>query len=150
MKPLHATLTMEHAYAAPVARVFAEFADPVARARWSPPSSDVLIYDETDFREGGKDVFRCGPKGDPKFHGTTAYLVIAPNERVVSSETLEAEGRHLAVALTTLDFEAAGQGTKLRVTVQMISFVGAGMVEGYESGNRSALENLSRHLSGDL
>lgn len=150
MKPLHATITLEHAYAAPVERVFAEFADPMARARWSPPSSDVLIYDETDFREGGRDVFRCGPKGDPKFHGKTAYLLIVPNERVVSSETLDAEGRHLAVALTTLDFEADGQGTNLKVTLQMISFVGAGMVEGYESGNRSALENLARHLSGDL
>lgn len=149
MKPLHATLTLEHTYAAPVERVFAEFADPVARARWSPPSSDVLIYDETDFREGGRDVFRCGPKQDPKFHGKTAYLVIVPNERVVASETLDADGRHLAVALTTLDFEPAGKGTLLRVTVQMISFVGAGMVEGYESGNRSALENLSRHLRAD-
>lgn len=150
MKPLHATITLEHAYAAPVTQVFAEFADPVARARWSPPSSDVLIYDEMDFREGGRDVFRCGPKDDPKFHGKTAYLLIAPDERVVSSETLDSDGRHLAVALTTLDFEAAGKGTNLKVTVQMISFVGAGMVEGYEAGNKSALENLALHLNGKL
>jgi hypothetical protein len=32
------------------------------------------------------------------------------------------------------------------VTVQMVSFVGPGMIQGYESGNKSALEGLSRHL----
>jgi hypothetical protein len=59
----HATITLQHSYSAPLERVFSEFADPGARARWSAPSNDVLIYDEADFRIGGKDVFRCGPKG---------------------------------------------------------------------------------------
>jgi hypothetical protein len=49
-----------------------------------------------------------------------------------------------------LDFEPAGEGTNLKVTVQMVSLVGAGMIEGYESGNKGALENLGRHLSGQL
>ena len=143
----HATITLERSYGAPVERVFSEFADPVARARWSAPASDALIYDEVDFREGGQDIFRCGPKNHPKFHGKTSYLFIVPNKRVVSSETLDADGQRLAVALTTLEFEPSGEGTDLRVTVQIVSFVGQGMIEGYEAGNKSALENLSRHLN---
>jgi uncharacterized protein YndB with AHSA1/START domain len=79
-KPEHATITLEHTYQAPIARVFSQFADPVARARWSASSSDVLIYDQTEFREGGRDLFRCGPKNDPRFHGVTFYHVIVPNE----------------------------------------------------------------------
>jgi uncharacterized protein YndB with AHSA1/START domain len=143
----HATITLQHSYSAPQKRVFSEFADPVARARWGAPSKDELIYDETDFRVGGKDLFRCGPKGDLKFHGETRYLDIVPNARVVSSETVEVNGQRLAVALTTLHFEPTEEGTNLRVTIQMVSFVGRDMVHSYESGNKSALKNLSRHLN---
>jgi uncharacterized protein YndB with AHSA1/START domain len=149
-RPQHATITLERTYRAPLERVFSEFADPVARARWSAPSNDVLIYDQTEFRAGGRDLFRCGPKNDPKFRGETFYHLIVPNRRVVSSETLDVDGQRLAVSLNTLDFEPTGEGTNLKVTVQMVSFVGAGMIEGYESGNKSALENLGRHLSGQL
>ena len=149
-KSQHATITLERTYRAPLERVYSEFADPVARARWSPPSNDVLIYDQTDFRAGGRDLFRCGPKNDPKFRGEILYHLIVPNKRVVSSETLDADGQRLAVSLNTLDFEPTGESTNLKLTVQMVSFVGAGMIEGYESGNHRALENLARHLSGKL
>jgi uncharacterized protein YndB with AHSA1/START domain len=145
----HETITLQHSYSAPLERVFSEFANPVARARWSAPSDDELIYDKADFRIGGKDVFRCGPKGDPKFRGETRYLDIVPNARVVSSETLDVDGQRLAVALTTLDFESTKDGTNLTVTIQMVSFAGPGIIHGYESGNKSALKNLSRHL-GDI
>lgn len=146
-KPHHAAITLERSYSAPLERVFSEFADPVARARWSAPSKDELIYDETDFRVGGKDVFRCGPKGDLKFRGETRYLLIVPNACVVSSETVDIGGQFLAVALTTLDFERIEDATKLTLTVQIVSFVGPGMIREYESGNKSALENLAQHLS---
>ena len=149
-KPQHGTITLERSYRAPLERVFSEFADPVARARWSPPSNDVLIYDEANFRTGGRDIFRCGPKNDPKFRGETLYHLIVPNQHVVSSETLDADGQRIAVSLNTLDFQATHEGTNLKLTVQVVSFAGAEMIEAYESGNKSALENLSRHLSGNL
>jgi len=147
-KPQHATITLEHTYQAPIERVFSEFADPVARARWSTSSGDVLIYDQTEFREGGRDLFRCGPKNDAKFHGVTFYHLMVPNKCVVSTEMLETDGQQLAVSLNTLEFEAAGEGTHLTITVQMVSLVGPGMIAGYEAGNKGALENFSRHLSG--
>jgi uncharacterized protein YndB with AHSA1/START domain len=143
----HATITLQHSYSAPPERVFSEFADPVARARWSAPSKDELIYDEADFQIGGKDVFRCGPKGDAKFRGETRYLDIVPHARVVSSETVDVAGQRLAVALTTLDFEPTRGGTNLTVTIQMVSFVGPDMIYSYQSGNKSALKNLAQHLS---
>jgi len=148
-KPQHATIILEHSYPVPLERVFSEFANPVARSRWSRPSNDDLIYDVADFRTGGREVFRCGPQNDPKFRGETLYHLIVPNKHVVSSETLEADGQRLAVSLNTLDFEATSDGTNLKVTVQIVSLVGARMIEGYESGNKSALENLLHHLSAN-
>ena len=146
-KSEHATIMLERSYPAPLERVFSEFADPVARARWSPPSEDVLIYDEADFRIGGRDVFRCGPKGDPRFRGETRYLLIVPNARVVSSETIHVEGQCLAASLATLDFEPIESATNLTVIVQIVSFVGPGMIHGSESGYKGALENFSQHLT---
>jgi uncharacterized protein YndB with AHSA1/START domain len=142
----HATITLQYSYSAPLELVFSKFADPVERARWSAPSNDELVYDEADFQIGGKDVFRCGPKGDLKFRGETHYLDIVPNARVISSETVAVDGRRLAAALTTLDFEPTKDGTLLTVTVQIVSFVGPDMMSSYESGNRSALKNLALHL----
>jgi uncharacterized protein YndB with AHSA1/START domain len=143
----HATIVFERDYEATPGRVFAEFANPVVRAQWSAPSGDELIYDETAFKAGGRDVFRCGPKGNPKFQGETAYHLIVPDKCVISSEVVEAGGQHLAVSLNTLEFEETARGTKLRLTVQMVSSVGEGIVKGFESGNRSALEGLAAHLA---
>src|SRR5712675_989436 len=123
-KSQQATIVLERTYQAPLERVFSEFADPVARARWSAPSNDALVYDEADFQIGGKDAFRCGPKGDLKFRGETHYLDIVPNARVVSSETVDVNGQRLAAALTTLDFEPTKDGTNLTVTIQVVSFGG--------------------------
>ncbi len=145
----HATIKLQGFYAAPVERVFSEFADPAARAKWSAPQNDTLVYDKADFREGGGDVFRCGPPNDLRFQGETAYQVIVPDKCVISTEILTEGGKRLAVALNTFSFEATGEGTLLKVTVQLISFVGPGMVEGYESGNKGALEGLARYLSAN-
>jgi len=60
------------------------------------------------------------------------------------------DGQRLAVSVTTLDFQPTGEGTEVKVIVQMVSLVGPGMIAGYEAGNKSALENLAPHLSGDL
>lgn len=143
----HATITLERTYPATIERVFSEFAHPKARAKWSVSSNDALVYDEADFREGGRDVFRCGSADDLKFLGTTAYHVIIPNQCVITTETLMEGDVRLAVALNTLKFEPAAAGATIKITVQMISFVGPAMVAEYESGNRGALEGLSHHLA---
>jgi uncharacterized protein YndB with AHSA1/START domain len=139
-------MKVERAYAAPVERIFAEFADPQSREKWSAPSNDNLVYDESDFLEGGRDVFRCGPANDLRFQGTTTYLAIVPNQTVIFTEVLTEGTSRLAVALITLDFEPAEKGSNLKVTAQIVSFVGPDMVKSYESGNRSALEGLARQL----
>jgi uncharacterized protein YndB with AHSA1/START domain len=138
---------MEQAYPATVERVFSEFADSAARAKWSAPLTETLVYDKADFREGGHDVFRCGPPNDLRFSGETSYHLIVPRKCVVSTETLSEGGRRLAIALNTMDFETVGAVAILRVTIRLVSFAGPGMAGGYESGNREALDGLSRHLA---
>lgn len=144
---LHATLVFERDVPAPVEQVFAAFADPVARSEWGAPSDTaVVIYDEADFREGGQDRFRCGSRANPNIHGTTRYLDIVTHRRVVSSETIEMEGRRLCASLTTLEFIADGANTRLTNTTQLASFIGDDMVRGHETGTNASLDNLVRYF----
>ena len=145
---LHATMVFEREIPAPVEAVFAAFADPVARTAWGAPSDTaVVIYDEADFRECGQDRFRCGPKADPNIHGTTRYLEIIINRRVVSSETIVVGGKRLCASLTTLELTHDGETSRLKTTVQLASFIGDDMVKGHEAGNNASLDNLVRYFS---
>ena len=144
----HATIVLERRYDATASRVFAEFANPVVRARWSAPSGDELVYEEAAFEVGGRDVFRCGPKGDLKFRGETTYHLIAPGSCVISSESIGEPGQQLAVSLNTLELQEAAGATNLKLTIQIVSSVGDGMIRSFESGNRSALDGLAAHLAG--
>jgi uncharacterized protein YndB with AHSA1/START domain len=145
---LHATLVFEREIPAPIQKVFAAFADPLARTEWGAPSDTaVVIYDEADFREGGQDRFRCGSKADPNIHGMTRYLEIIANRRVVSSETIVMDGKRLCASLTTLELTADGEKTKLKSTTQLASFIGEDMVRGHETGTNASLDNLVQYFS---
>ncbi|UVK56548.1 SRPBCC domain-containing protein [Mesorhizobium sp. AR02] len=78
----HATIVLERVYDASPARVFQALADPQARARWGTPSKNVdLVYDRSDFRVGGLDVSRCGPRGSLIYRVETRYIDIEPEQR---------------------------------------------------------------------
>jgi uncharacterized protein YndB with AHSA1/START domain len=144
---LHATLVFEREISASTEAVFAAFADPVKRAQWGTPSDTaVVIYDETDFREGGQDSFRCGSKSDPNIHGLTRYLDITLNRRIVSSETITIDGTRLCVSLTTLELTPEGKRTKLKSTTQLSSFIGQDMVNGHTTGTNASLDNLVKYF----
>jgi len=146
-RTLHTTLVFEREIAAPQGAVFAALADPVARAQWGAPSDTaVVIYDEADFRAGGQDRFRCGPRADPTIHGTTRYLEIVLNRRVVSSETLAMDGRCLCASLTTVELMPDGQITRLKSTTQLASFTGQEVVEGHATGTNASLDRLVQYL----
>jgi uncharacterized protein YndB with AHSA1/START domain len=144
---LHRTLIFERDIAGPPEAVFAAIGDPVARAQWGVPSDTaIVVYDEVNFREGGHDRFRCGPKANPNIHGVTHYFDIVPNRRVVSSETIVVDGRRLCVSLSTLELAAMGDGTRITNTTQLASFIGEDMVKGHTSGTNASLDNLARHF----
>jgi uncharacterized protein YndB with AHSA1/START domain len=143
----HETLVLERLCAAPVERVFAAFADPEERASWGTPTETAaFIYDKVDFREGGTDVFRCGDKKNPQYRGVTTYYDIVSNQRIISSETVETEGRKLLISMATTALEAEGSGTKVTVTVQLTSLVGEGMLNGARFGHNASLDNLVKAM----
>ena len=145
---VHATLVFERLVPAAPSQVFAAFADTATRSEWGAPSDTAaLIYDNTDFREGGIEQFRCGSKSDPNIHGTTHYLSIIEDRRIVSSETLEVVDTRICASLTTLELFEAGDSTRLRLTAQVASFVGQELIADHEQGNNASLDKLCRYFS---
>jgi uncharacterized protein YndB with AHSA1/START domain len=145
---VHATLIFERIIPATADQVFAAYADVDKRKKWGAPSDKTaLIYDQADFREGGEDAFRCGSKSNPNIHGATRYLDVVANRRIVSTETVSVDGRRLCVSLSTLELNPDGDHTKLKSTIQLISFVGQDMVRGHENGTNASLDNLVNFFS---
>lgn len=143
-----ATLVFERLIPAPVNAVFDAFADVAKRVAWGAPSTTAaLIYDASDFREGGLDRFRCGSKSDPRFHGVTQYLRLVPNHCIVSSETIDCDGKRLSASLTNLELSSEGDETRLVSTTHVVSFVDDEMVKGTEVGNNASLDNLMRYFA---
>jgi uncharacterized protein YndB with AHSA1/START domain len=144
----HDTIVLKRIYDASPARVFEAFADPTARLRWGKPSRDTgLVYDETDFRVGGLDVSRCGPKGHLSYRVESHYRDIVPAERIVSFEIVSQGTDRLSVSLITVEFKASDNGTRLTLTDQIATFGGASMIEGSRLGYGAALDNLQAELA---
>lgn len=144
----HATLVFEREIPATVDKVFAAFANAKLRSEWGAPSDTAtIIYDQEDFREGGEDRFRCGAKSNPNIHGTTRYLEIIPDRRIVTSETISMDGKRLSASLITLEFAQSGSRTKLQSTSQVASFIGQDMIKGTEIGNNGSLDSLVNYFS---
>jgi uncharacterized protein YndB with AHSA1/START domain len=143
----HGTVVVERTLNVPVGRAYGAFADAKQRVSWGAPSdSATFAYDETDFRVGGRDLARCGARGDPRFRVEAHYVDIAYERRVVWTEMIREIDKLLAVNITTLEFQPDGPRTRLKVTVQVTSFVGAGMIHNTKVGHEGSLANMAHYL----
>ncbi|MBI5283564.1 MAG: SRPBCC family protein [Chloroflexi bacterium] len=142
----HATVVVERTFEAPPARVFAAWEDVDARTRWGVPAGDEIVFDESDFRVGGRDISRCGPAGDLSFLLEWRYQDIVPAERIVLTEIAADGATRLSVSLLTAEFKPAGSSTRLVLTLQVVALDGSDILDGFESGWTEVLENLAREL----
>ena len=140
------TLTLERHINAPITAVWDSYVDPAKRTRWSVPVGEAMVYVEDNFREQGRDRYRCGPPENINFHVDVQYSRIVPPTIIVYTETVRAEGQPLATGVLTWEFESTRDGTLVKVTSQLVSFVGQGMIDGNSNGHTKALEQLSYFL----
>jgi uncharacterized protein YndB with AHSA1/START domain len=138
----HDTLTFAQPVRARLSVVWAAFADSTQRAIWGVPVGEAQVYDESNFRVGGRDRYRCGPPQTLEFHGAVDYVHIIPESLIVHTDTVTVGDQILAVALLTWEFEGADDTTVIRLTDQVTSFVGTDMIDGHRNGQTKALEQL--------
>ncbi len=138
----HETLTFTQSIDAPLSAVWSAIADSTQRAVWSVPVGEAMVYDRSNFGVGGRDEYRCGPPETLEFHCVVDYVQIAPESLIVHTDTVATEGQTLAVALVTWELDDNGGSTLIRLTDQVTSFVGAGMIDGHRNGHTKALSQL--------
>jgi uncharacterized protein YndB with AHSA1/START domain len=140
----HASFTLERAYPAPPARVFAAWADPAAKARWFAGGTGE--GHQLDFRVGGRELASGGPEGGPVMTFETFYREIVPQERIVYTSTMSAGADVITISLTTVEFKAADGGTKLVLTEQGAFLDGREEPAWRENGTADQLKALAAVL----
>jgi uncharacterized protein YndB with AHSA1/START domain len=97
---------------------------------------------EADPRVGGREVSLCKVAGEPDIRCEAGWLALDPDRRSVNYEVVSSGGAPLSAALVTAEIEAAGEASRLRVTVQLSSLAGD-MAAGYRQGFGAGLDNLA-------
>ena len=145
MTVTHADFTIERRFPYTARQTFSAFAEPELRRRWfaNPGGWDDAEW-ELDFRVGGGEVNRGGGRA---FH--SRFHDIVEDERIVFAYDLWHDGRLISVSLTTVEFAAERDGTRLRFTEQGVFFDGEIAAAQREHGTGKLLDALDRFLAGE-
>jgi uncharacterized protein YndB with AHSA1/START domain len=148
MSVTHATFTLERTYDAAPARVFAAFADPEQKAAWfaGPPEWPLAAF-EVDFRVGGREMNRGGPKDGPMHSFDALYYDIVPDERIVYSYEMHLDDKRISVSLATIELAPAADGTRLTLTEQGAYLDDFDDPKLRETGTWDLLEALGAYLA---
>jgi uncharacterized protein YndB with AHSA1/START domain len=143
----HNTFTLERTYDAPVARVYSAFADWGAKQQWFKGPADWVEGEaRMDFRVGGSEVSKGGPKGGPVHSFEARYYDIVPDERIVYAYEMHMDDKRISVSVATLEFEARGKQTRLKLTEQGAYLDGFDNGAQREEGTRGLLDALGESL----
>jgi uncharacterized protein YndB with AHSA1/START domain len=143
----HVTFVVERTYDAAPARVFTAWADPAAKARWfTGPEEWGPEEHELEFRVGGREISRGGPKGGPIHTYDARYADIVPNERIIYTYDMYIDATRISVSLGTVEFRPAGGGTRLVYTEQGAYLDGYDTPAQREQGTAELLDALGEEL----
>jgi uncharacterized protein YndB with AHSA1/START domain len=152
---IHDTFVIERTYPTPVSRVFAAFTTREAKDAWgdtgdldpTEPGTDSGDS-EFDFRVGGHERFSVGMQG-VSFRYDATYYDIVPQQRIIYSYEMYADGVRSSVSIATIEFVPVDGGTALAWTEQRAYLNG---VDGAEAphlrrgGTSEMLDGLAKYL----
>ncbi|HXB49001.1 MAG TPA: SRPBCC family protein [Streptosporangiaceae bacterium] len=151
---IHDTFTIARTYPATPSRVFGAFASQEAKSIWGDTgnleSTDAAdSQSEFDFRIGGRERFGV------KFEGTTyrydaLYYDIVPDQRIVYSYEMYADGTRISVSVATIEFSKTDDGAALTWTEQgafLDGFDGPDASQLRSEGTAEMLDGLEKYLA---
>jgi uncharacterized protein YndB with AHSA1/START domain len=144
---VHTTFVIERNFPIPRERVFAAWSDPSVKRRWFTGLDEWQQgKQELDFRVGGREHASGGPPGGSVHRYEAIYWDIVPNERIVYTYDMHADKGRTSVSLATVEFKAAGAGTKLIYTEQGAFLDGHDDAAERERGTNWLFDALEREL----
>ena len=151
---IHDTFVIERTYPAPASRVFAAFASKEAKDAWGDTGDLTEVGldaggAEFDFRTGGQERFGFGYQGISYWY-EARYYDIVPDQRIIYSYEMYADGARISVSVATIDFSQVADGTALTWTEQgayLDGFDGADAPLLRAEGTSAMLDALAKYLA---
>lgn len=143
MEVTHSTFTLERQYQASVQQVFEAWATPEARKRWMAQGAEH----SQNFEVGGLETVK-GDDGEG--HALTyeaRYAEIATNERILTTSTLHSGDQLSTVSVTSVEFSAAGEGTRVVLTEHGMYLPGQEQPDWREHGTAQQLDTLAAEFA---
>ena len=134
--------------------MFAAFASKEAKDAWGDtgdlePGGADARHAEFDFRIGGHERFGFGYQGIG-LPVRRPLLRHRPEQRIIYSYEMYADGARISVSVATIEFCATGDGTALRWTEQgayLDGFDGAERSQLRREGTAEMLDGLAKYLA---
>lgn len=145
----HATFVIERTLKHSPAKVYAAWADPVAKAKWFGGTAGKWqeLIRENDFRVGGQDRLKGAWDTGVTSDFVCRYQEIVPNERIVYVYDMHMGDRKLSISLATIEFKAVSGGTRMVVTEQGAFLDGYDDAGSREQGTRGLMDKLEASLT---
>jgi uncharacterized protein YndB with AHSA1/START domain len=150
---IHDTFSIERTYPATPSRVFAAFASEEAKNAWGDTGGIETPADaepsEFHFLVGGRERFTIRAEGS-MYRYDALYYDIVPDQRIVYSYEMYADGARISVSVATIEFAKSGDGTALTWTEQGAYLDG---IDGPQApalrkeGTTEMLDGLTRYLT---
>jgi uncharacterized protein YndB with AHSA1/START domain len=146
---VHAAFHLERTYDAPVARVWKALTDEKAKQKWfcGAPGRWELLERHMDVRAGGSERLRGRWEGGVVSTFDAVYHDVIPNERLVYSYVMHLNDRKISVSLATLQLQADGGKTTLKVSEQGAFLDGYDDAGSREYGTGHLLDALGASLA---
>lgn len=151
---IHDTFTIERTYPATASRVFGAFASREAKDAWGDtgdlePGGADAAEAEFDFRIGGSERFGFQYQGRT-YRYDARYYDILPDQRIIYSYEMYADGVRISVSVATIEFSETGGGTALTWTEQgayLDGIDGPHAPELRKEGTAEMLDSLTKYLA---
>lgn len=121
-----------------------------AKARWFNGPADKWKEEkrEMDVRTAGREVLIGKFVDGSESRFEALYFDVVPEKRLVYAYDMYWQGKKISVTLASIEFVAAGKGTKLMVTEQHAFLDGYEDAGSRERGTQQLMQNLDLALAG--
>jgi uncharacterized protein YndB with AHSA1/START domain len=151
---IHDTFVLERTYPASPSRVFAAFTSKEAKDAWGDTGDTGEAESaagpvEFDFRVSGHERFGFVYQG-VNYTYDASYYDIVPDQRLVYSYEMHADGARISVSVATIEFGKTDDGTTLTWTEQgayLDGFDGEDAPRLRQGGTSEMLDGLAKYLA---
>jgi len=145
------TFTIERTLAALPHEVFAAFADVNLKTRMLASSDGEEIgedsaHGEFDFRVGGRERFEFVEEDGRKMKYDALYYDIVPNQRIVYSYEMYADGSRISVSVASIELLESATSTLLKWTEQGAFLDGLDIADLREGGTSWMVDNMVEYF----